>query len=202
MQLSVYNFKGGVGKTSIALNLALELGCGVITNDLYSPLERVLDQKSFLKVGDAKTAKMMDNVLDDFPELPDNINVIYDLGGFLDLRVGELLNKVDVVVIPTGCDLVEIQTTINCVAEIEEATDKILIIVNKTVKGDFEPIKDEILKHYDYPIFELKKSRALPAVFEEQKSINELIKEGGLRAYSFAPVAEQFDAILSHVKRS
>jgi|GEM_PF-3900400 len=44
MKIAIYNFKGGVGKTSIALNIVLSAkdDYGVITNDFYSPIEKVL----------------------------------------------------------------------------------------------------------------------------------------------------------------
>ena len=42
MKIAIYNFKGGVGKTAISLNLDLETGWGVVTNESYSPIEDAL----------------------------------------------------------------------------------------------------------------------------------------------------------------
>ena len=45
MKLATYNVKGGVGKTSIAANFALTQNFGIVTNDIYSPLQRIFEKK-------------------------------------------------------------------------------------------------------------------------------------------------------------
>ena len=50
MKIVIFNIKGGQGKTSLAVNLALTLNAGVITNDVYSPIEKVLPEKQFMKI--------------------------------------------------------------------------------------------------------------------------------------------------------
>lgn len=76
MKITVYNFKGGTGKTSIALNLALTMQYAIISNDTYSPLEKVLDPKKFIKLEAGK----------DLPNLPEKYFIIFDLGGHIDPR--------------------------------------------------------------------------------------------------------------------
>ncbi len=49
-RLMIFNVKGGVGKTSIALNLALRFGYGVVTNDRFSLIDRVFDILPRLKL--------------------------------------------------------------------------------------------------------------------------------------------------------
>ena len=51
MKIMIYNIKGGQGKTDIALNLALTMDFNLITNEPLSPLDMVLGEDNFLKLG-------------------------------------------------------------------------------------------------------------------------------------------------------
>jgi MinD superfamily P-loop ATPase len=42
MKLTIWNLKGGMGKTFIALILALLHKLCVVTNDTYSPIDKIL----------------------------------------------------------------------------------------------------------------------------------------------------------------
>ena len=76
MKTTVYNFKGGVGKTVLSLNLALTMEYSIVTNDIYSPIEKVLDEDRILKIHH-------DEIL---PAFPADYNIIFDLGGHIDKR--------------------------------------------------------------------------------------------------------------------
>ena len=72
--ITIYNFKGGAGKTSCAMNIALTMDYGVVTNDIYSPIEEVFD--NVLKVSPSE----------EFPDFPTDAEVIFDLGGYIEAR--------------------------------------------------------------------------------------------------------------------
>ncbi len=190
MKLCVYNFKGGVGKTSIALNIALTCDFGVVTNDVYSPLEEVLPEKSFIKV--AGHEKM--------PDIPGDYNVIFDFGGHIDERVIEILKEADVIIVPVTNDYLNLQVTINAIGEIERYSGKILVVANRTQKKDFGDISLVIGKFYKYLVVELKKSKAFSNIFEEKKSIADMVREGGLKAYHYRIINEQFNNFLKVLK--
>ena len=50
MKIAVFNLKGGQGKSSIALNLALSLKFDVISNDKITKLEKILPEDNFMKI--------------------------------------------------------------------------------------------------------------------------------------------------------
>ena len=55
-------------------------------------------------------------------------------------------------------------------------------------------------KHYPgYPVVEIKFSRALPNIMKEKKSIREIVGEGGLKAYTYKPVADQFEKLIKTI---
>ena len=82
MKITIFSLKGGVGKTSISVNLALTLKYGVITNDVYTPLERVVSKESLLKLEQNQA----------LPDLPESYDIIFDFGGYVDSRVIKAIN--------------------------------------------------------------------------------------------------------------
>lgn len=191
MKLTVYNLKGGVGKTSLSLNLALTLDYGIITNDVYSPIENVLPKERLMKL----------EPNDDVPEIPKDYDILFDFGGYLDARVIKALKASDFVLIPIVCNILNVQVSISTIEEIKKYNDNIIIIANKTQQEDFREITEALDElGYKYPIFEIKQSRALDAVFEKKRSIGSMVEEGGLQGYSFRLVNQQFNVLINYLK--
>lgn len=191
-RITLWSVKGGVGKTSIALNIALSLDCGIITNERYTLLDKVLEKDKFLKLS------LDQNV----PQISCDHSIIFDMGGYLDKRVKQAVQQSDYVIIPTTSDKLDMQGTISTIGEVKTINNNIIIIVNKIEKdSEFEEVKKVINQIEGYPIFPIKKSRMLKNIIDEKKSIQEIKKEGGLKGYIVKALSEQLDTINNFITK-
>lgn len=195
MKILIYNIKGGQGKTDIALNLAMTMEFSFLTNEPLSPVEMVLEPGQFLKIQPGE----------EIPDIGDEYDIIFDFGGYLDGRAAVALEMADYVVVPVVNEFKDVHTTINFIQEIERYTNRIVIVANRTVKSkgrdDYQDIKDIMAKHYpDYPVLNIKESRAMPNLLTEKKSIAAMVAEGGLKKYNYQGIKDQFDRLIQEFK--
>lgn len=193
MKITVFNIKGGQGKTSIAANLALTLNAGIITNDVYSPLKAILPEDQFIKVYPDS----------DFPTIPDDIPIVYDLGGWIDVRTIPILKESDLILIPMINDFVNNQVSLNTIEEVRKHNKNIVIIANRAEKGDFECVSllmENFFKN-EFPIFELRKTTAFSKIFERKQSIKEIVNNDKLLAFSYRTANEQFDDLIKYINK-
>jgi len=189
MIITIYSFKGGVGKTSISVNLSLTLGWQVYSNDYYSPLEDVLAKERFKKY----------EPNEEIPPYMGKDSLIFDFGGQIDFRIIPAILQSNFVIIPLINELIDIRVTISTIEAIRELNDNIIIVVNRTQKDDFQQAKKQILEHYNYPCFEIKKSRAVADVFKTGKSIQTMVARGGLKRFNYSGIDHQFKTLIKHI---
>ena len=101
MKVTVFSAKGGVGKTPIAVNLALEREWAIGTNETY----HILD--SLRAIPDNRVLAIQPT--EGFPELPDDIDIVFDLSGSLggdsSASIRSAVIQSDVVVVPANNEL-------------------------------------------------------------------------------------------------
>ena len=206
MNLCIYSFKGGVGKSSIALNLALEFDAGIITNDISKPLKNVLGEDRVLQISPGK----------EFPKIKEKMKLIYDLGGYADSRAVEQLKTADLVIVPTyRNESPDLSTCIESLEEVKRYNNNILVIANRCKKDDLSHIRNTLSELFDFPILPLNESTALQRVFGEwdktgdkpvynpnnqKHSISQLANNNKLLAHSYRNVIPQFEEIITFVK--
>lgn len=187
-KITIWTTKGGCGKTNISAELALQLSYPVITNEQESMLSSVINADKLL-------------ILEPKQEIPDmDCGVIFDFGGYIDQRLKKVLTISDVILVPTLPEISDIQGCINSLQTIQKYNKNIVVIVNKTESAkDFKNVESIINKIGTYPLFEIKKSRALPNIYLKKQSIKDMCDESPLEKYSYRKVLEQFNCLIKYI---
>ncbi len=187
MLITIFNKKGGVGKTSLSFSIAKDLDYFLLSND-DSIIEKIYPNK----------AKILDKV-----KIYDDKNVIYDLGGFIDRDINNLFKKSNLNIVPTVLDVNSIKRTINSVMEINEYNKNILIIVNRVKKISISEYENALkhLKELKKDILFLRESKAITNSVHEGQTITELYFKNGLSKNAYKGIYSDYLKILQYIKK-
>jgi len=206
MKITVYSSKGSAGKTPISANIAFDREYAIGTNEPFDILEDVFPDDRVLSVA----------ADEEFPELPDDIDIVFDLAGSLSRTAHSITSAIkqsDLVIVPVFNDIKSRKSAIGTILEIEPFAKSILVVATK-LKGqkgevvrdwskcrDFQQIEADLRANIDtaYPMLPLKFSTAFDAIFEHENSIAEIRKSNPLLAHAFKDVAVQFSDIYQHI---
>jgi MinD-like ATPase involved in chromosome partitioning or flagellar assembly len=187
----VWTIKGGDGKTSIAAEIALRLDLPVITNEPYTTLNIIFDEDKLLQLERNEAVPFYDDC-----------GMMFDFGGYIDERVIDALKQCDFVLVPTIPEISDIQILLNSIVEIQKYNKNIVVIVNKTESDkDIDVVKNALENVGKFPIFEIKKTRALPNIYIEKKSIADMVKESKISAWHYGKVDKQFEEIVNFITK-
>jgi len=176
MNITVVNFKGGVGKSMIAHQLISGFGfygCevdpyGSLSDRLPERVERIDIQQKHL-------------------EKPKN-ETIFDFGGFDDIKLDQAINYSDLIIIPFIPTLETIQGTVDTLVRVASANKPILMVPNMSQKendiNDAKFVFEETLG-FEIEMFPIPMSVALQTAINENRSITELSQQGGIKGYAY-----------------
>lgn len=201
--------KGSAGKTPIATNIALDREYALATNEPYNLLDTILPEERLFSLQPDE----------EFPEFPVGIDVVFDLAGLMsrDARpsIVSAVSQSDVVLVPIYNELKCIHAGIHTIIELQPYNKNIVVVATKLTKRKGETFKDwkdsedaknikAVVDHAigQVPVLPLKFSRVFDTIFEQERSIRELMAEDALARYTYRDVAAQFDSLLSYVEQN
>lgn len=178
MRALFYSIKGGQGKTTHAIGYAKYKDALYITNDYESG---TLEIYSDLFVENQLQIIRPENKLD-FSALKRIDDIIFDFGGWVDEKIKDIAQNVDVVIIPiyyqSIADLMPCLKTVNSLAQYNT---NIIILINNTDSRDINALKKQLETNLpDNKIFVINRSKYITRLANEGKTIFDLAKEGGI----------------------
>jgi len=173
--LTICNFKGGVGKSLIAHQLITSYGYHGIEIDPYGSLADRLPDK----------VQRIDITAKSFPQFQ---NTVFDFGGFDDIKLDLAILQSDLVIIPFIPTLESVQGTVDTLVRIKDLDRPILMVANMVQKpndvNDAKFVFEDLLQN-EIEIFQIPLSISFQTAINENKSILELASQGGIRTYAY-----------------
>lgn len=191
MNITIVNFKGGVGKSMIAHQLITGFefrGCeidpyGSLSDRLPERVERIDIQQKHIPRPEGE--------------------MIFDFGGFDDIKLDQAISYSDLIIIPFIPTLETIQGTVDTLVRVASANKPILMVPNMSQKeNDIQDAKfvfEETLG-FEIEMFPIPMSVALQTAINENRSILELAKQGGIKAYAYKKSSKLMDDLHSKIR--
>lgn len=176
MNITIVNFKGGVGKSMIAHQLISGFGFHGCEIDPYGSLsDRLPEQVERIDIQQKHLAQ------------PTN-ETIFDFGGFDDVKLDQAIEYSDLIIIPFIPTLETIQGTVDTLVRVSSANKPILMVPNMSQKendiSDAKFVFEDTLG-FEVEMFPIPMSVALQTAINENRSIIDLSQQGGIKAYAY-----------------
>ena len=176
MNITIVNFKGGVGKSMIAHQLISGFDFHGYEIDPYGSLsDRLPNRVRRIDI----LQKELEQPIED---------TIFDFGGFDDVKLDQAIEYSDLIIIPFIPTLETIQGTVDTLVRVASANKPILMVPNMSQKendiNDAKFVFEETLG-FEVEMFSMPMSVALQTAINENKSIGELARQGGIKAYAY-----------------
>jgi len=205
MKIAIYSSKGSAGKTPISANIALDKGFCIGTNEAFHIYDNLIKKNKLIALHSEEA----------FPEvlMEHDIDIVFDLAGSISksaISISSALKMADYVVVPIYNEYKSLVAGLNTINQIKEYNQNIIVIATKlqkqksdifkddwTQSEDFKNIQKGVMTKFgqDIPVLPLKFSKVFDNIFEEQKSIKQLMDNNSLASYSYRDVAKQFENI-------
>lgn len=191
MQIIIYNQKGGVGKSMLTTQIALYFDTTIIELDPYGMLTQTLEDR-VVKIG----------LDEDIPNIQSG-DVVYDFGGFDDIRLDIVAKNTDLIILPFNPTINSLGTTLDSYNRVKQLNLPILFVVNAFInQNDVDDaigfLSENIQNDVEY--FCIPHTRALQTAENEGVSIIELANSTGLKRHTYKKISKTMHDLMITIK--
>ena len=182
---TIYNVKGGTGKTTLSYSICLDLGYYYSTNDT---------------INSSVVLNNYDLVLDTITNKDiEEKNIVFDAGGFIDKKILNILNISNKIIIPLETDLTSLSTFEQIIEELLEVNSNIYVVINKVdnkndLKDTITYLKSKGIDNSN--ILQIRKTRVFKRVLSDSIGIKQLLKDNKLNQYLYSKVYKEYTKLL------
>jgi len=191
LQIIIYNQKGGVGKSMLATQIALHFDTSIIELDPYGMLTKTLDDR-VISIG-----------LDEKIPSINSGDVVYDFGGFDDIRLNQVAKNADLIIIPFNPTINALGTTLLSYERVSSLNIPVLFVANAYIKeNDVDDAVDFLCENIneDVDYFAIPHTRALQSAENEGISIIELANGDGLKKYTYKKISSRIKNLMEKIE--
>ncbi|CAB5501518.1 hypothetical protein AZO1586I_823 [Bathymodiolus thermophilus thioautotrophic gill symbiont] len=174
MNILFYSAIGRQGKTTNAIGYAKHTKAKYYTNDLQNATKELYGD--MFKTGDFVEIEIGKEITID-----DKDNIVFDFGGYIDSRLIDVIQYVDICVVPISYQSKsEYIPTVKTINAILEHNKNVVILINNTATKLIGEVKEAL--NYAFPklpIFTINSSRYISRLANHQKTIFDLLEKGG-----------------------
>ena len=174
--ITICNFKGGVGKSLIAHQLITNYGYEGIEIDPYGSLSDRLGEH----------VQRVDITEKSLPQ--SSRATVYDFGGFDDIKLDQAIESSFLIIIPFIPTLESVQGTLDTLSRVKPFDVPILMVANMVQKE--EDVKDAAFVFsetlgFEVETFIIPTSIALQTAINENRSVTQLVEQGGIKSFAY-----------------
>ncbi len=186
MKILFYSIKGGQGKTTHAISYTKYKEALYLTNDFESGTLNIY--QDIFKKNQLQVIGPKDNL-----NIPDNLDIVFDFGGWVDEKIKKITKMCDVVVVPLFYQsMADLLPCLKVVSSLSKYNHNIIVLINNTETKDIEDLKETLNKKLPQnKIFIINKSKYFIRLANEGKTIFDLSKESGLNKYILKNLVKQ-----------
>jgi chromosome partitioning protein len=191
MQIIIYNQKGGVGKSMLATQIALHFDTSIIELDPYGMLSQTLDDR-VVKIA----------LDEEVPEITEG-DVIYDFGGFDDIRLDKLSSNTDLIIIPFNPTINSLGTTLESYERVKKLEVPVFFVVNAYLKeNDVDDAIGFLSENTqdDIEYFSIPHTRALQTAENEGVSIIDFANSSGLKKHTYKKISAVMNNLMKKIQ--
>lgn len=194
LKVGFINYKGGVGKSALAQQIAMGNNLPVIELDPYGNLSSRFENVTAFEQGQ----KVF---------LPQEGGYVIDFGGFAHEQEDEIIAHLDVLCVPFTTTAESVQTTYHMIERIKDINTPILFIANRvTVKDNIAVISafklfDELLENGSN-LSHIRESRTIQSAVNNNYNIAEIAKQKGIKGQPYKNMAGQLKELFKVIENT